>query len=71
MGYDRTQEVGLVEDQDFMALALELAREAAQAGEVPVGCVVALGEEAGTAGRRRKTPCATRSWRPSTRPAGR
>ena len=54
MGYDRTQEVGLVEDQDFTALALELAREAAQAGEVPVGCVVALGEQVVGRGRNRR-----------------
>ena len=28
------------EREQYMALALELAREAAAAGEVPVGCVV-------------------------------
>ena len=29
-----------MEDKDFMQEALDLARMAAQAGEVPVGCVV-------------------------------
>lgn len=29
-----------MEDKDYMALALELARQAAQQGEVPVGCVI-------------------------------
>ena len=29
-----------MEDRDFMLAALELAREAAADGEVPVGCVI-------------------------------
>lgn len=32
-----------MEHEEYMALALELAREAAQSGETPVGCVVADG----------------------------
>ena len=41
-----------MEDQKFMEAALELAREAAAAGEVPVGCVVVRrGEIAGRAHR--------------------
>ena len=30
-----------MEREDYMRLALELAREAFEAGEVPVGCVIA------------------------------
>ena len=33
-----------LEREEYMALALALAREAADAGEVPVGCVIADGE---------------------------
>ena len=33
-----------MEREEYMALALALAREAANAGEVPVGCVIADGE---------------------------
>ena len=33
-----------MEREEYMALALALAREAADAGEVPVGCVIADGE---------------------------
>ena len=33
-----------MEREEYMSLALALAREAAQAGEVPVGCVIADGE---------------------------
>ena len=33
-----------MEREEYMALALALAREAAEAGEVPVGCVIADGE---------------------------
>ena len=33
-----------MEREEYMALALALAKEAAQAGEVPVGCVIADGE---------------------------
>ena len=42
-------------DRDFyMRQALELAREAAQAGEVPVGCVIVRGEEIVGRGRNRR-----------------
>ena len=40
------------EYEDYMRLALELAREAAAAGEVPVGCVIA-GEDGEIIGRGR------------------
>ena len=33
-----------MEREEYMALALALAKEAAEAGEVPVGCVIADGE---------------------------
>ena len=33
-----------MEREEYMTLALDLAREAAEAGEVPVGCVIADGE---------------------------
>ena len=33
-----------MEREEYMSLALALAKEAAQAGEVPVGCVIAEGE---------------------------
>ena len=33
-----------MEREEYMSLALALAKEAAQAGEVPVGCVIADGE---------------------------
>ncbi len=41
-------------DQEWMARALELAQEAAQAGEVPVGCVIVDGERAVGWGRNRR-----------------
>ena len=34
----------MTRDEQFMAAALELAREAAREGEVPIGCVVTLGD---------------------------
>lgn len=40
-----------MEDRDFMAIALELAKEAAKEGEVPVGCVVTLGDRVVGRGR--------------------
>lgn len=43
-----------MQDKIFMARALELAREAAAAGEVPVGCVVTLGERIVGEGRNRR-----------------
>lgn len=43
-----------MEDRDFMARALELARGAAAEGEVPVGCVVTLGDRIVGEGRNRR-----------------
>ena len=43
-----------MEDQYYMGLALELAREAAAEGEVPVGCVVVRGDEVVGRGRNRR-----------------
>ncbi|MEA4965904.1 MAG: nucleoside deaminase [Oscillospiraceae bacterium] len=43
-----------MEDQDFMREALLLAEEAAAAGEVPVGCVIALGDRIVGRGRNRR-----------------
>ena len=40
-----------MEDRDFMAIALELAKEAAKEGEGPVGCVVTLGDRVVGRGR--------------------
>ena len=54
IGYDDTVEVLCVEDTQFMELALELAREAAEEGEVPVGCVVTLGDQVVGRGRNRR-----------------
>lgn len=41
-------------DQDWMEEALALAREAAREGEVPVGCVITLGDRAVGRGRNRR-----------------
>ena len=41
-------------DRSMMECALALAREAAQEGEVPVGCVVALGDRIVGRGRNRR-----------------
>jgi tRNA(adenine34) deaminase len=35
----------MTQDEQFMQEALALAREAAQGGEVPIGCVVTLGDK--------------------------
>ena len=43
-----------MEDSAFMDRALELAREAAAEGEVPVGCVVTLGDRIVGEGRNRR-----------------
>lgn len=43
-----------MDDQYFMAQALELAREAAAEGEVPVGCVIVRGDEIVGRGRNRR-----------------
>ncbi len=41
-------------DQEYMALALELAKEAAAEGEVPVGCVIVRGGRVVGRGRNRR-----------------
>ena len=43
-----------MEDLDFMTVALELAREAATAGEVPVGCVITRNGQIVGRGRNRR-----------------
>lgn len=43
-----------MEDQDFMRQALALAQQAATAGEVPVGCVITLGNRVVGQGRNRR-----------------
>ena len=45
-----------MEDREYMLAALELAREAAAEGEVPVGCVIVRnGEVVGKGRNRRET----------------
>lgn len=41
-------------DEHFMSLALELAKQAAAEGEVPVGCVITLGDRVVGRGRNRR-----------------
>ena len=43
-----------MEDQQYMEAALELAREAFQEGEVPVGCVIVRGDQIVGRGRNRR-----------------
>lgn len=43
-----------MDDQYFMGEALKLAKEAADCGEVPVGCVITLGDEIVGRGRNRR-----------------
>ncbi len=43
-----------MEDQDYMRAALELAKEAAAEGEVPVGCVIVRGSQIVGRGRNRR-----------------
>ena len=43
-----------MEDRDYMLAALELAREAAADGEVPVGCIITRGGEIVGRGRNRR-----------------
>ncbi len=43
-----------MEDQKFMEVALTLAKEAAAEGEVPVGCVITLGDRIVGTGRNRR-----------------
>ncbi|MFR8331112.1 MAG: deaminase [Oscillospiraceae bacterium] len=40
--------------RSFMEQALALAREAAQEGEVPVGCIITLGDQVVGRGRNRR-----------------
>jgi len=44
-------------DDQFMRLALELARQAAEEGEVPVGAVVVQGDQVVGTGRNRREAC--------------
>ena len=64
-----------MDDRHWMAEALELARGAAADGEVPVGCVITIGDRVVGRGRNRretgKQRWPMRSWRPLPRPAGR
>ena len=57
-----------MEHEDYMREALSLAREAAQEGEVPVGCVIVKdGEssaEAATGVRNCSAPPRTQRWKP-------
>ena len=48
-----------MDDLYFMDLALELAKEAAAEGEVPVGCVITRGEEVVGRGRNRRETAKT------------
>lgn len=41
-------------DEHYMSMALELAREAAGEGEVPVGCIITLGDRVVGRGRNRR-----------------
>ncbi len=43
-----------MQDRDYMLAALELAKEAAAEGEVPVGCVIVQGDEIVGRGRNRR-----------------
>ena len=43
-----------MQDKDFMEMALELAKEAAAEGEVPVGCVIVRGGQVVGRGRNRR-----------------
>ena len=56
LGYDGQKEGSPVEDLQFMDAALELAKEAAAEGEVPVGCVIVRnGQIVGQGRNRRET----------------
>ena len=61
--------------KDYMLQALELARQALDTGDVPVGCVVVQGERVvgrgrNPAGRKAKCPFSMPRSKPSMRPAG-
>lgn len=59
----------------YMSQALELAREAADAGEVPVGCVIvrdgAVIGRGRNRGRKSRRSAPTRKWKPWPRPTPR
>ena len=63
-----------MDDLYFMDEALKLAKEAFDAGEVPVGCVVVRNNEIVGRGRNRRKgtnpPWLTRNWRPLRKAAG-
>ena len=44
----------MTKEEEYMAQALQLAREAAAAGEVPVGCVIVQGDKVVGTGRNRR-----------------
>ncbi len=48
-----------MEDLGFMDMALELAKEAADEGEVPVGCVIVRGDQVVGRGRNRRETAKT------------
>ena len=52
--YDETKGGRIVTDQEYMQEALNLAREAGQEGEVPVGCVIVRGDKIVGRGRNRR-----------------
>ena len=54
LGYDKEKGGDWMEDLDFMAEALALAKEAAADGEVPVGCVIVRRGEIVGRGRNRR-----------------
>ena len=59
-----------MEREAYMERALELAREAAEHGEVPVGCVIVakLSGRGETNGRKSRMSAPTRRWRQWRRP---
>ena len=54
VGYDRKKGGEGMEDQEFMMEALKLAHQAAEDGEVPVGCVIVRDGQIVGAGRNRR-----------------
>lgn len=62
-----------MDHEAYMRRALELAAQAAEQGDVPVGCVIVRDGEIVGEGRNRReengTPPPTRNWRPSGTPA--
>ena len=55
-----------MDDMAYMEQALALAREAALEGEVPVGCVIALGDRVVGRGRNRRAVSYTHLTLPTT-----